>query len=384
MSTLSPTGPSGYQHAHRPPATGPWPDSVLARFPVPVAKRIDVVIPAYNAAATIMSAVASIQRQTIADIGIIVINDGSSDGTAALLNAMAEQDPRIIVVHRPNGGIVDALNDGLARVEAPLVARFDADDIALPDRLEQQLAFLERHSDHVAVGGNVWHIDEHGERRGTTSHFLGSVAPDPRWVPSKEPYLLHPFLMVRTDALRAIGGYRYVFHAEDTDLYWRLTQIGGLYNIPEMLGEYRIHSGSVTSASLVNGRISAINSQLAALSALRRGAGKPDLVFGKEMLAAYHRCGHVEAMLALWDDRLTGDERGYLAIAVAAKLMELSAYRPYELEAEDCRFIRRAILRNGGRVRPKNAPRLAAKCARTFMRLIRGRHYAAAAALACL
>lgn len=347
-------------------------------------KLIDVVIPAFNADKTVVSAVASMQRQTVQDIGIIVVDDGSTDATPTLLEAMARDDRRITIVRRPNGGIVDALNEGLDHVTAPFVARFDADDLAFEDRLQRQFDFLQAHPDHVAVGGNVWHIDDRGRRTGSSSHFDGEAVGKPRWVPAKEPYLLHPFLMVRTDALRQVGGYRYVFHAEDSDLYWRLARIGRLYSLPDMLGEYRIHPGSITGVSVINGRISALNAQLAAISTLRSASGAPDLVFDKSLLGTYQEQRHIAPMLSLWHEQLSPDERRYLEVAVAAKLMELAAYRPYELEPEDCRFIRRAIARNITDVSPANGPRLAAKYARTFARLLRTRHLTAAAAMAWL
>src|SRR5689334_14700000 len=91
--------------------------------------RIDVLIPAYNAETTIESALASIQTQTIQDIRIIVVNDGSTDRTGEILEKLKSKDPRIEVITTVNGGIVDALNHGLQACSADYIARHDADDI---------------------------------------------------------------------------------------------------------------------------------------------------------------------------------------------------------------------------------------------------------------
>jgi glycosyltransferase involved in cell wall biosynthesis len=218
--------------------------------------RVDVLIPVYNAAETLEDSIASIQTQTVTNIRLIVVNDGSSDGTALILHRLAAQDPRITVISTENNGIVDALNTGLEICTAPYLARMDADDLAFPERFAQQIAYLEENRDCIALAGNVWHVDQAGRRTGTRTSFAPEMNADPYWAPSREPYLMHPFLMARTEAVRNVGGYRYVFHAEDTDLYWRLAHDGRLYNLPDLLGEYRLHANSISGASILNGRIS--------------------------------------------------------------------------------------------------------------------------------
>ena len=100
---------------------------------------IDVLIPAYNAGRTIRSALGSIQDQTIRDIRIVVVDDGSTDDTAAIVGEVAAADPRVELHRQANGGIVDALNAGLQRGQAEFVARFDADDLSYPDRFARQI-----------------------------------------------------------------------------------------------------------------------------------------------------------------------------------------------------------------------------------------------------
>lgn len=303
---------------------------------------IDVLIPAFNVATTLREAVDSIRAQTMQDLRIIVVDDGSTDDTPRMLAAMADEDERILVVTRANGGIVDALNDGLRRCSAPYVARFDADDVSYPDRLERQLAFMEASPECVAVGGAVEHMDEAGAPLTGLPQSGDPMLADAAKAPALEPYIVHPFAMIRRSALEAVGGYRHAPNCEDSDLYWRLMEHGRLVNLPAVLGRYRVHTASISS-SLVSGRVMAIGSQLAALSALRRGGGKSDLAFDRALRAKLASAVTLQAMAGIVDPMLDEHERRHLRIAAAAKLMELARYRPYELEATDCAFVRAAL-----------------------------------------
>ncbi len=306
---------------------------------------VDVLIPAFNAESTITDSIRSIQAQSLRDIRIIVVDDGSTDATGKLLAELAREDDRIEILTRPNGGIVDALNAGLASCQASYVARHDADDIAFPNRLAVQLAYMTQHLDCVAVGGNAQHIDLAGRRLGTVSEYFGDAVSDAHQLPAKEPYLLHPFLMVRRDILMRVGGYRYVFHSEDSDLYWRLSEIGRLYGIREPLGQYRYHEGSVSSASIVNGRIQAVSSQLCATSSLRRARGATDLRFERARLAVYTQAHTFGAIVAAASVDLEPEEAETLAVAASMKLLDQSTYRPYKLDVGDYRFIGRTLRR---------------------------------------
>lgn len=307
------------------------------------AARIDVLIPAYNAERTLVSALRSIQDQTVADIRLLVVNDGSTDRTGDLLRAIAADDPRVVVIDTPNRGIVGALNLALEQATAPIIARHDADDLAFPDRFARQLAYLDAHPDCIAVGGDAYHIDDTGRRTGWSTSFAGDVKPDADAIPAVEPYLMHPFLMLHRAALVAAGGYRYVLHSEDSDLYWRLLGHGRLYTLPGEMGEYRVHAGSVSSASIHNGRVASVYAELGALSYRRRRAGLEDIPFPQEAVAQTQRCRSVEDILAYVGGSLTPEERARLRPAVAAKLLVNATYRPYLLDVEDSAFIAAAM-----------------------------------------
>jgi hypothetical protein len=152
--------------------------------------------------------------------------------------------------------------------------------------------------------------------------------------------------MFRRTALQRIGLFRPFPVSEDSDLYWRLSTIGTLCNLPEVVGSYRMHGGSISGASIQNGRRMAICSQLAALSARRQRRHEPDIVLSGEILSLLNApLALPQSLTALCHAlRLTPDESAWLVPAVAAKLTELSGYRPYELDPSDCGFIASALI----------------------------------------
>jgi glycosyltransferase involved in cell wall biosynthesis len=304
---------------------------------------VDVLIPVYNNEATIREAVDSIRRQTIMEIRIVVVDDGSIDRTPQILTELAREDSRLVVKSKPNSGIVEALNVGLQHCQAEFVARFDGDDIAYPYRLGAQLRYLRSHPECVAVGGAVDHIDE----RGLPIRGLPLPGPpgdgEPAWAPAREPYLIHPFLMARRSAVMRLRGYRYVHNSEDSDLCWRLAEQGRLHNLGVALGQYRMHNSSISSASILNGRIMAVSSQLAAVSAARRRKQRSDLEFSRSARDRYRSAAKLQDIYDLARKGLEDEEANHLRISAAAKLLELTNYRPYELEHSDCKFIRGAL-----------------------------------------
>src|SRR5262249_47638860 len=118
--------------------------------------RVSVVMPVYNGERFVLEAVQSILAQTYRDFELIVVDDGSTDGTAGLLGRAQSADPRMIV-HRQRGnmGFKAALDAGFGRAKGEFIARLDADDVSLPERLERQVAFLDGRADVGAVGSAV-------------------------------------------------------------------------------------------------------------------------------------------------------------------------------------------------------------------------------------
>lgn len=214
------------------------------------------LVPAYNAMPHILETVKSIQSQSESNFHAIIVNDGSTDGTADFLDHL--RDERFTVIHRPNAGYVDALNYGAEQVKTKYIARLDADDISQPERLSKQLHFLEMHADVAVVGSRNGYIA--GKRRqfcvGLGSYairpsYAPPMARPPLWNPSEDGQTItHSTATIRTDAFRSVGGYRSLAPAEDLDLWLRLHDAGyKLACLDDVLALYRVGSTSVSSLS---------------------------------------------------------------------------------------------------------------------------------------
>jgi GT2 family glycosyltransferase len=213
--------------------------------------RLSVLLPVRNAARTIRAAVASILRQTERDLGVVCVDDGSTDGTAELLAALAARDRRITVVSGPGEGIARALNRGLSRCDAELVARMDADDVARPGRLALQASALDAEPRLAAVGSRVALFPRSAVRAGMARYVAwlnGLVTPDlvHRDLLVEAP-LVHPASTIRRSALEAAGGWRDGPFPEDYDLWLRLAAAGArLTNLPATLLRWRESAGRLT------------------------------------------------------------------------------------------------------------------------------------------
>lgn len=307
-----------------------------------VAARVDVVVPVRDGARYLEASLRSLLAQELGDLRVLVIDDGSTDGSAALVERLAREDSRICLWRRRAEGLVPALNFGLAQATARYVARHDADDLAYPQRLARQVAFLEGHPECVAVGARFDRIGAGGEGLGEGWSPPPPEQADPAALPSRPPNLSHPFLLARRAALLAAGGYRAIPHAEDIDLYWRLAEQGRLAILPERLGGYREHTGSLSNRSLANGRLQALGTELAALLARRRAAGRPEPEVGPALRRALaHRS--LEAMLDEVGPLLDDEERRWLGAAAQLKLLEFGTFRLYRLARADLRRARDAL-----------------------------------------
>lgn len=238
------------------------------------APEISVVIPVYNAAAFLRKALQSIQTQTFRDFEIIAIDDGSTDSSKSILEACAATDPRLKIISRPNTGIVGALNDGLAAAQGEFIARMDGDDWALPTRFEVQLAYLRAHPACVALGTDVVYTDPEGapliRHRPAQTHAM-IVA---ELLEGNGGALIHPSVFFSRAAVEQAGRYRQQFNfIEDLDLYLRLSEIGELANLPDVLLRYRQHLKSINRTQ---GTREAL--RLAIVNPYRCRRGLPDLI----------------------------------------------------------------------------------------------------------
>ncbi len=207
---------------------------------------ISVVLPVYNAARYLESALASVQAQTFRDFEIIAVDDGSTDHSKAILDRIASTDTRLRVISRPNTGIVGALNDALAAARGEFVARMDADDHSLPTRFEKQIAFLRANPKCVCVGSAFLYIDAAGRFIKECSRPTEPAAIERELLSGNGGIIIHPAALFRRAAIEHVGRYRELAQwVEDLDLYLRLAQRGTLANLPDVLFHYRFHEQSV-------------------------------------------------------------------------------------------------------------------------------------------
>jgi teichuronic acid biosynthesis glycosyltransferase TuaG len=213
---------------------------------------VSVIMPAYNAGRHVAESVRSVLGQTYADWELVVVDDGSTDGTAGVVKGLAARDARIRYVRRENGGQAAARNTGLGEARGRLVAFLDADDLWLPGKLSAQVALMEeRGVDLVYTDGYIFSDG-------------GEVSPDERFniLPGEARgeemfralFALNRIgtlsVLVRREALDAVGRFdesRAYQNCEDYDLWLRLAKWGAsFYGMEEKLMRYRRHAAATT------------------------------------------------------------------------------------------------------------------------------------------
>jgi glycosyltransferase involved in cell wall biosynthesis len=214
---------------------------------------VSVLIPAYNAEPTLRDALRSVERQSEPDWECLIVDDGSSDGTALVARAFAERDGRFRLLQLPHAGIVPALNAGLAACRGELVARMDGDDVMQRRRLEKQRAALSRHPEWAGAGCHVRLFPRRAMSDGLKSYerWLASMqdADDVARDAFIECPLAHPTLMLRREPFLRLG-YRDAPWPEDYDLVLRLLGQGArLGVVPERLLHWRDGSGRLSRSS---------------------------------------------------------------------------------------------------------------------------------------
>lgn len=205
--------------------------------------KVSVLMPVYNAERYLAEAIDSIIKQTYTDWELIIINDGSIDGSEQIIKNF--KDPRIKYhENKQNLGLIETLNKGIDLCRSEYIARMDADDIALPERLSQQVKLMDAQPNIILCGTNAVVINEKGYETGKIMN------------PSSNPLLqisllftnpfIHPSIMIRKDKM---GNERFdsdALHVEDFDFWIRLSKKGELANINQNLLKYRWHESNVS------------------------------------------------------------------------------------------------------------------------------------------
>ena len=299
--------------------------------------RVTVAMPVFNGARFLAPAIESILGQTLRDFELVVSDDGSSDDSREIALAFARRDPRVVLLASERAGIAGNTNRILGQAKGEYFAPMDQDDMAVPERLARQVAFLDREKETAVVGGAARIVDPEGKelKIRTPASRPGEVAAAMHFSCA----IIHPTSLMRTSAVRAVGGYRTVLpYAQDYDLWLRLMERNAVANLPDILLAKREHPKQVTSdwarrpAQVVAGAI-------AYLSYMSRQTGGPDIATGDRPL--------VESAAAFIDAYLSRDAA--LSPAVIHHFSRFVRYAPLltsgprQTEHPYSRYLRRAL-----------------------------------------
>jgi glycosyltransferase involved in cell wall biosynthesis len=234
--------------------------------------QVTVIMTAYNAMPYLPAAVESVFNQTLKDWLMIIIDDGSTDDTARYLDAV--EDPRVRVVRQANAGQQAAANRAIEMCQTELIVRFDADDICAPDRLRNQVEFMNRHPEVGLLGGQFTYLGEAGEGVGSK-------------LPCQHEQIYHELIhnrhaicnsmtIFRRELFERVGGYWEYNISEDWDLFLRIGEVSRLANLPQSVGRVRFHSRSINGRRMAE---SLMHNEFACELARRRQAGRPPIRF---------------------------------------------------------------------------------------------------------
>jgi glycosyltransferase involved in cell wall biosynthesis len=216
---------------------------------MPPSPTVSVVVPVYNTERYLADTLDSILRQTFTDFELVAIDDGSKDRSPEILREFARRDPRVRVTVRENRGIVRTRNELLEQARGRYMAVNDSDDLSMPDRLAQQVAYLDANPQCVLVGSRVMLMDPYSSPVCVSGHKLTHEEIEQELLGNGGGWaLVQSAIMLRVDVARRIGGYRGEEHnlAEDHDLFVRLAEVGRVANLAEPLVWYRRHHSSIT------------------------------------------------------------------------------------------------------------------------------------------
>ena len=264
--------------------------------------RITVLMPVYNAAPYVTEAVTSILSGTFGDLELLAIDDGSTDESLARLKAI--DDPRLRLVNNPaNMGVVATLNRGLELAEGEYVARMDADDVSMPDRLARQLAFMESHPE-IGLSG-TWGMSFGVGREVEFRVPLSPVAIHAQLFAYN--VICHPTAILRRDLFRrhALQFSPAAKHAEDFELWMRAAEHFPLANIPTIGLRYRVHSDQISLRHVTEQQRIVSMLQRRQLALLIPDATEADIVLHLSLLDPDRALTHEQLIAAgPWLERL--------------------------------------------------------------------------------
>jgi hypothetical protein len=241
---------------------------------------VSVVMSVYNGEAFLAEAIESILAQTYRDFEFVIIDDGSTDNTSGILAEYAKRDERIRIHRHANKGRAESLNVGISLAEGGYIARMDADDIALPDRLKEQMRFMQSHPEAGLIGGTLELITADGRSFKTIRYPLEDKTI--RSVMLVQNPFAHPTVIVKKEVVLASGGYRKaLLDADDYDLWLRMSERTQLANVEKCVLRYRVHRDQVSLANMTHQTLCVLAARAAAEQ--RRSGGPDPLVDVEEI-----------------------------------------------------------------------------------------------------
>jgi glycosyltransferase involved in cell wall biosynthesis len=210
---------------------------------------VSVLIPVFNGERHLSQALDSIQKQTYTNLEIIIINDGSTDGSAAIIETFTQNDKRALAIHKQNTGLTDTLNHGLRLASGQWLARMDQDDVASPVKIEQQIDKVLDNSALVLVGTDFCTLAEetgHLRRYRLPVHHKQLV----RRLRYVRGFFPHSSALFHVATARQVGGYdTRALYNEDWDLWLKLSEVGEISSLAENLVTIRKHQAQMTRNS---------------------------------------------------------------------------------------------------------------------------------------
>lgn len=210
---------------------------------------ISVVMSVYNNADTLAAAMDSILAQAGVSFEFVIIDDGSTDASARMLDDYARHDARIRVEHQPNRGLTLALIRGCELARSAWIARQDADDRSLPGRLSALKELADRNPGAAMLASSTRYVGPEGEDLFTVTCTTDSDLARRQICDLGIGPPAHGCVMFSRDVYRAVGGYRTCFYyGQDSDLWIRIAEVGPVVYTDNVLYEYRLSPGAISGA----------------------------------------------------------------------------------------------------------------------------------------
>ncbi|MBC8086257.1 MAG: glycosyltransferase family 2 protein [Phycisphaerae bacterium] len=235
--------------------------------------RVSVVMPVYNGERFLAQAMNSVLASTFRDFELLVLDDGSTDGSFRVAQQIAAGDPRVRCIPLQHQGIAGVRNTALRESRGEYIANLDSDDIAFPERLARQVRYLDTHREVVALGSRVLVIDSDGKPKSIVIRTFTHDEID-RWhLNGLGGGIGNPAAMFRKSAAVAVGGYTESEHSigEDYDLWLRLGEYGRLANLHDVLIRYRVHTTNLSTQPSERGYRETVTLGILARAFARRG-----------------------------------------------------------------------------------------------------------------